>query len=269
MKKFLSIMLVVLAGVTTHTSAMPIATAWQADALRYVENNAFGLGEYLEYKVGYQFITAGKAAFRVAPEAITYNGVQCYDIRFQVASLENLDWLYRVRDTYRTVMDINGIFPWRFEQHIREGNYSRDFEADLNQRTHVAKTTDGEFPLSPYVHDIVSAFYYIRTMNLQSKNKGDTIQLKNFYGKKVYDLTVRVLGRQTVEVEAGTFKCVVIEPLVTAGGLFKSEGKILIWMSDDERKIPVKVSTKILIGSIDAELSSYKGLRGPLLAKVK
>lgn len=268
MKKFLLVLCGVVVTVAS-ASAMPVATAWQGDALRYVENNAFGFGEYLEYEVGYQFITAGKAAFKVAPEPITYNGAQSYDISFQVASLESLDWLYKVRDMYRTVIDVHGIFPWRFEQHIREGNYSRDFEADLNQRTHIAKTTEGQFPITPYVHDIVSAFYYLRTMNLQSMNKGDTIQLKNFYGKKVYDLTVRVLGRQTVEVKAGTFKCVVIEPLVTAGGLFKSEGKILIWMSDDERKIPVKVSTKILIGSIDAELTAYKGLRGPLLAKVK
>src|ERR1700754_4376902 len=85
--------------------SMPLSAAWQGDALRYVENNAFGLGENLEYEVGYQFVTAGKAAFRIAPEPITYNGAQCYDIRFQVASLESLDWLYRVRDVYRTVLD--------------------------------------------------------------------------------------------------------------------------------------------------------------------
>jgi len=267
--KFRSLLLALLFAGSFQVQAMPFSMLWEEDALRYVENNAFGLGENLEYEVGYQFVTAGKAAFKIAPEPITYNGAKCYDIRFQVASLESLDWLYRVRDMYRTVLDINGIFPWRFEQHIREGNYSRDFEADLDQRNHVAKTTEGEFPLVPFVHDIVSAFYYVRTLNLQSMKKGESIQLQNFYGKKVNELTVRILGRQTVTVKAGTFKCVVIEPMVTAGGLFKSEGKILIWLSDDDRKIPVKVSTKILIGSIDAELTSYRGLRGPLLAKVK
>jgi hypothetical protein len=70
-------------------------------------------------------------------------------------------------------------------------------------------------------------------------------------------------------VEAGTFRCIVIEPLVVEGGLFKADGKILIWVSDDERKIPVKVATKIPIGSIDTELTSYKGLRGPLQSLVQ
>jgi hypothetical protein len=56
--------------------------------------------------------------------------------------------------------------------------------------------------------------------------------------------------------------------LITEGGLFKSEGKILMWVTDDDRKLPVKVSTKIIIGSIDAELTQYSGIRGEIKAKV-
>ena len=51
------------------------------------------------------------------------------------------------------------------------------------------------------------------------------------------------------------------------GGLFKNEGRIVVYMTDDERKIPVKVSTKVLIGSIDGELASYSGIKGPIAAK--
>jgi hypothetical protein len=69
-------------------------------------------------------------------------------------------------------------------------------------------------------------------------------------------------------VDAGTFKCIVIEPMVTEGGLFKSEGNILVWLSDDDRKIPVKVATKIPIGYVEAKLTRYSGLRGPLKAKL-
>lgn len=237
--------------------------------LRYVKNDAYGFGEHLRYKVGYKFITAGIASFTVAPEPLIFKGAECYDIRFEVRSLKSLDWLYRVRDRYRTVMDIHGIYPLHFEQRIREGNYKRDFYATLDQSALKATTKDGQFDLKPFTHDIVSAFYYVRTMDLQSMHKGDTLHLTNFYKKKTYDLKVKILGRQTVKVEAGTFRCVVIEPLVVEGGLFKNEGKIVVWLSDDERKIPVKVRTKVVIGAIDAELISYEGLRGPLVAKVE
>ncbi|MEK6566198.1 MAG: DUF3108 domain-containing protein [Bacteroidota bacterium] len=51
--------------------------------------------------------------------------------------------------------------------------------------------------------------------------------------------------------------------------MFKSEGRIVIYLSNDERKIPVKVSTKVPVGSINVELREYYGLTGPLKAKIK
>ena len=67
-------------------------------------------------------------------------------------------------------------------------------------------------------------------------------------------------GRETVTVDAGTFDCIMIEPMVVEGGLFKSEGSIIIWLTDDEVKMPVKVKTKVIIGSIDADLTSFEGV---------
>ena len=58
-----------------------------------------------------------------------------------------------------------------------------------------------------------------------------------------------------------------VEPIVVAGGLFKSEGNIIVWLSDDDLKIPVKVKTKIIIGSIDAELTKFEGVKGDLVSR--
>ena len=71
-----------------------------------------------------------------------------------------------------------------------------------------------------------------------------------------------------MEVEAGKFNCIVIEPLAREGGLFKSEGKVYIWLTDDDLKMPVMVSTKIAIGSVDSELIEYVGVAGPVKAKI-
>lgn len=237
--------------------------------LRYVANEAFGLGERLEYDVGYKFIRAGTAVFSIGKDPVYTAGRPCYDIRFEVASLKSLDFIYRVRDRYRTFVDIDGIFPWRFEQSMREGGYSKDFTATFDQVSHKAITTEGTFDVPEFTHDIVSAFYFVRTFDLRSMKRGDEIYLKNFMDRESHDLVVRVLGRQQIEVKAGTFNCIVVEPVIKAGGLFKFEGRVLLWLSDDERRIPVKVSTRIPIGSIDAELTGYRGLRGPLTAKVQ
>jgi hypothetical protein len=119
------------------------------------------------------------------------------------------------------------------------------------------------------VYDAVSALYFVRTLDFSQKRPGEKIYLKNFYKDSTYQLAVKFLGYQQVDVDAGTFNCLLVEPLMKEGGLFKSEGRIIIWMTNDERKIPVKVSSKVVIGSIDAELREYSGINGPIKSKVE
>ena len=98
---------------------------------------------------------------------------------------------------------------------------------------------------------------------------GTIFYLQNFFDGKVNKLGVKIHKRETVSVTAGTFKTIKIEPLVVDGGLFKSEGNIFIWLTDDENKVPVKVSTKILIGDVYAELIKYSGLKNQATARVQ
>jgi hypothetical protein len=233
---------------------------------RKIPNAAFGVGERLSFNVNYGFINAGEAVMSISGYD-TVEGRRCYRVEFSVNSLQSFAWIYKVEDRYLTYLDIDAIAPLKFEQHIREGTYRRDFIAEFDQAAHVAKTTEGQYPIPHYVHDIMSAFYFVRTFDFSGYQTGQVTTLYNFYKDKSHELGVRFLGRQELEVEAGTFKTLVVEPLVKEGGLFKSEGRIVIWLSDDDRKIPVRVNTKVVIGSIDVELSSYSGLIGPLRAK--
>lgn len=257
----------VLGLMSASPESSPALEAYDNGALRYVPNTAYGFSEKLTFDVGYKFITAGTAVMQIGDKPTTVSGRPCYDVRFDVRTTSSFDKVFKVRDRYQTYIDVDGIFPWRFEQTVREGNYSRDFSAIIDQRANMAKTTEGSFKVSPYVHDILSAFYYVRALDLRSLKKGQSFTLKNFYGKQTYDLRVRVLGRERVEVDAGTFDCIVVEPLVVEGGLFKNEGRIVVYMTDDDRKIPVKVSTKVVIGSIDGKLTAYAGTRGPIGSK--
>jgi hypothetical protein len=235
---------------------------------RKIENKAFTVGEKLTYDVNYGFVTAGVAEYSI-PKIVKLAGRDVYNVVFKVSSVSAFDPFYKVRDHYETFIDVEGIFPWRFEQHIREGGYSRDFSVFFDQRKGKAKTSEGSYDIPKYVHDIVSAFYLGRTIDYSNMKAGDKVHLENFYKDKTYPLDIVYRGKETVSVKAGKFDCIILEPLVMEGGLFKSEGSIVIWLSNDVLKIPVKVKTKVLIGSIDAELSSYSGLAGELKAKRK
>lgn len=233
---------------------------------RVLENKAFKEGEKLTFDVNYGFVTAGIAVMEV-PTIKKISGREAYHVTFEVNSVPSFDMFYKVRDRYETYIDAEGLFPWRFEQHIREGGYTRDFSAFFDQRKGKAKTTEGEYEIPLYVNDIVSAFYYARTLDYSNIQVNDLIHLQNFYKDKVYNLDVKFLGKEVVEVPAGKFECIIVEPLVKEGGLFKHEGNIIVWLTNDELKMPVKVRTKVVIGYVEAKLTNYEGLAGELKAK--
>ncbi len=238
------------------------------DDFRKIENKSFKVGEKLTFDVNYGFITAGVAEYNI-PKVMKLAGRDVYQITFGVNTVSTFDALYKVRDRYETYLDVEGLFPWRFEQHIREGGYSRDFSAFFDQRKGKARTSEGAYIIPKYVNDIVSAFYYARTVDFSKMKKGESVHLENFYKDKTYPLDVVYKGRETVSVKAGTFDCIILEPEIKEGGLFKSEGNVVIWLSNDACRIPVKVKTKIIIGSIDAELTGYSGLANELKSKKK
>lgn len=235
---------------------------------RKVENTAFNFGERLDYKVGYSFMTAGNGYFQIMPMPMTVDGRKCFDIRFRVYSLESLRWIYQVDDAYRTVMDVEGLFPWMFQQRIREGKYKRDASAKFDHIKKKAYEGDQTHDIPQYAHDIVSAFYYVRSQNLRAMKNGTTFYLDNYFSGKSNKLGVKIHKREIIKVEAGTFKTILIEPMVVDGGLFKNEGHIYIWLTDDDNKIPVKVSTKIVIGDVYAELIKFSGLLNKATAKI-
>ncbi|HEY6191015.1 MAG TPA: DUF3108 domain-containing protein [Bacteroidota bacterium] len=238
-----------------------------ADTLRRIHNRAFAAGEELHFDVNYLGVTAGEASLTVSDTV--YQGKKCYSVVFRLKSKPFFDMFYQVEDRYNSVIDAEGLFPWRFEQHLREGGYRKDFKAEFDQVRHVAKTTEGTRAIPPYVQDMMSALYFSRSVDYSRFKAGEKIHLQNFYKDSTYELDVRFRGRQEIEVEAGKFKCIVIEPMAHEGGLFRSEGRLYVWLTDDERKMPVRVSTKIAIGSVDSELLRYRGINGRIDSKIE
>lgn len=236
--------------------------------IRKIENKAFSVGEQLFFDVRYGFITAGIAIMKI-PEYEFFRGRKCYKVEFYVNSLPFFSTFYKVEDKYISLIDVDGLFPWRFEQRIREGGYKRDFSAEFDPIDSLVITTEGKYKIEPFVHDIVSAFYYTRTLDFSNMKPGQKIQLKNFYKDTTYTLEVKFKGRQKISVKAGTFNCIIVEPIIKEGGLFKSEGTLFIWLTDDKNKIPVMVKSKILIGSITAELTEIAGIESKIGVEVK
>ena len=195
----------------------------------------------------FRWVTAGQATLELLPTD-----------RPEAWKIQSLAWcngffqtFYPVKDTVSSVIDSRGIYPLLFDKHLHEGGYNAHISATYDQAAHTLKTQDTTLSIEPFTHDVLSAFYFIRTQTLKV---GDSLELAAVSGKKKYNLKVLCHARETIRVPAGEFRTLVVEPVLKGDGLFKAKGKLTIWVTDDESHTPVKMVSKIPVGSIKAEL---------------
>jgi hypothetical protein len=217
----------------------------------------FRAGEWLRFTVHYGFINAGSAYLEV-PEVREWNGRPVYKLVATAKSNNFIDNVlrYKVRNRIESLWDSTGHFSWRYSESRREGKHHAQSEILFDYGKQEARYQDGKtFPIPPEVQDALSSFYFTRT---QALPLGGSVFFDYHASRKSVPLEVKVLGRETVETPAGTFACVVVEPILKAGGIFKNKGRLVIWLTDDERRMPVLMKSKVMIGSISATLVEAK-----------
>ncbi|MBI3873030.1 MAG: DUF3108 domain-containing protein [candidate division Zixibacteria bacterium] len=242
------------AGPVAHPSDSVHAAPTGPWPERLVTNWAFGPGESLSYSIGWEKIVAGSGEMFV-DSALDTLGRLCFPIVSLVASTPFFSTFYKVEDRVFTLMDARQLYPLRFEKQLNEGRYHSERTVSFDPEIGVAQTPADTFGVPPYILDDLSLLYYVRTMAL---TPGHDVQVDIYSGKTVYRLTVKILKRERVSVRAGVFSTIVVEPLLQSAGLFKSEGKVTVWLTDDRLHLPVLMKSKVVVGSFVAELESYR-----------
>ena len=224
--------------------------------------NLFLEGETLDFEISWGLVTAGTA--RMVSRAGPRPELGIYEAF--AANNGFFESVYPVRDTVRTHVRRADLLPWKFTKVLNEGGWhSRSrIDFDIAKRTahlgdsvltdegKLKRASDTTVTLDGASYDIFSAFYLFRTLPLKS---GQESTFRAVSGKKKYLLKVIVHGRERVTVPAGTFDCVLVEPVLADDGLFKAKGRLLVYLSDDARRIPVLVTSKIALGSIKVSLT--------------
>ena len=186
----------------------------------------------------------------------TYRGRSCYHLVSRAESNDFMSKIYKVRDRIDSLIDTEGLYSYRYRKQVREGDYKRDFDATYDPAGGKVKYTDGKaYDMASYSKDGLAAFYFVRFVPLEV---GKDIVIPHHSDESTGEIVVKVHRKETIEVPAGKFACIVIEPVMAAGGIFKNSGRLTIWVTDDARRIPVLMKSKIPVGSIDAVLQEIK-----------
>ncbi len=243
-----------------------------------IENTSFASGEKLVYKVYYNWqfvwIPAGEAVFEIKENRFDY------EVKVKGRTYNSYDNFFRVNDYFYSRIDKKTMYPKNFVRIIEEGDYRKFDSIVFDQANHKAFSINGktkkvatrkELAYDNCIHDLLSIFYFLRNVNVETFKKGEYIPTNVLLDSGIHPIKVKYDGKEAKKSvkELGTFKTIRVVPDLVVGEVFKEGNKMKIWVTDDANKLPLFIESPLKIGSAKVVLKSHSGLRHPITAKVK
>jgi len=225
----------------------------------------FAPGEKLIYALRWENVPAGELRLEILPIA-TVNGNPSYHFVMTAKSNSTVDIFCKIRDRIDAFADIN---MTRSVLYTKEQNGSRglrreevrfDWAASQVQFKDLSNT-HAPIALQPGSFDPLSAFYYTR---MAVSGQTPSVNRPVTDGKRSFIGNAQVIGRESVTLQNGRiYNTLILQPdLGLFGGIFKGDkkAKLRVWITDDEKRIPVQIKVKVKVGHFIGELVSAEGI---------
>ncbi|UZR95192.1 DUF3108 domain-containing protein [Chondrinema litorale] len=239
---------------------------------RQIKNNSFARGERFVYEAHYLGFNGGEGVITLDEDIHKVNGRDCYKVDVHGKTTGMASWFYQVEDLWRSYIDTGAITSQKFFRDINEGKSYKLKETTLfdhkNKKGKLKQDKKGkvkvkEFKLKDYPQDMISGYYYLRTIDFDNKNPGDIINMNAVYEDTVYDFSVKYLGKEVLKTKVGKIHTFALSPIMPDNKLFDGGDAITFWVSDDRNRVPLEVKAKMFIASVRVELVDYSGLKYP------
>lgn len=259
-------------------------------ALSRDANHPFAIKHPLPFKFGEKLVydvTFSRFPIRASVGEITFSVAEPSGsdrhVKFEVGahskgalvSLFNVD----VNDVFTTLADRDDMFVYSTIKNVDEGETRLRAESVFDRGTHAVRYSvsnpakPGDAPTvttadtRPWVQDLVSSVYFVRTRKLGRADHEVSFDVTD--EGKTYNIGVAPLGREEVKTDAGTFKTIKVDARIFNGRYIRREGQLFVWMTDDDRRIPVKAWLKVPSGSVTFELTSLAEGSTPIVAPAR
>lgn len=241
--------------------------------LRKIDNHAFKRGERLEFKIFYDAmltgkVTAGIAYLEVGKDKVVMNDRPVYYVKGEGWSKGAFNFFFKVQDKFESYFDEEAIIPYKFVRKIREGGYKADEDVKFFHLTHIASSNRKLKHIPSNVQDVISAFYYARTIDYSHAKVGDIFPIPFYLDDSVYTTAIQYDGSEVVKTSLGEFRCLRFKPMVVTGKVFSNPYPMILWVTDDKNRLPVLGVSAVVVGSIKVELTGYTNIANPLNSKI-
>lgn len=246
------------------------------------ESLAFQHGERMEFVLHYQWgtINTDVATATVELDSLTYNGEKAFRCSAYGKTSRMFDLFFKVREDFDSWFTRDGLKPLKFTRDTYEGGYEAKntyhyiwdaaepyIAADVYSSKRGMKAIT--LPLTPCTFDLPSLFFFARNMDFDVVEPGRRYPMTFAIDDDVYNVYFILHGRETRKIPGlGTVRTIKFAAKLLEGEVFKGEEDMLIWVSDDENRLPVYFEAPLLVGVASGRLSGYKGLKHPFDALV-
>jgi Protein of unknown function (DUF3108) len=217
----------------------------------------FQVGEQLTYEISWLNITAGTAVMEVTA-AGTDGDRPLVKLVTTAQSRPAITTFFPVDNRVESILDLARLLPEHLTFKRREGKKKEDIEYTFHQTegtvTVVKGGTTETLAMPPGTQDVISCLYYARSeLSLQP---GSSLTMNVHHDKKNHKVDVRVEEIEMVSGSWGKIETARVLVVMPFQGLFLNQGNIRVWFTNDDRRIPVRMKAKVIIGSIVADLVS-------------
>ena len=218
---------------------------------------SFQVEEQLTYEISWLSITAGTAVMAISG-AGSDGDRPLAKLITTAQSRPAITKFFPVDNRVESIVNPATLLPEHLIFKRREGKKKEDIEYTFHQKEGtVTVVKDGATEIQempPGTQDVISCLYYARReLSLQP---GSSLTMNVYHDKKNRKLDVRVEEIETVSGPWGEIETARVLVIMPFQGLFLNKGNIQVWFTNDERRIPVRMKAKVVIGSIVADLVS-------------
>jgi hypothetical protein len=227
--------------------------------------------EKLSFNIRYGFVSAAEAELNaryiIHTDSIYTEPIEALKVSSTAETYSFFDVFFKVRDNIISISDKENGLAIFYEKNMREGGYKqrrlhyydRENENCIYQKWSFGKEefSTKNIAITTNTYDFLGAFYHIRQQELAV---GDTLFMNMSGDGVTFDARIVVHKREKLKTIFGKKQCLKIEPQLAGETIFQNSGKIFIWLTDDEFKIPVKMESEVKFGSFVAELKDAKNV---------
>ena len=252
------------------TSCVPVRTV-NEDSL------AFHAGEVMNFVLHYKWgaINTDVGTATVRLDSLTFNGEESFCCSVYGKTTKIFDLFFKVREDFKSWFTRNGLRPLKFTRDTHEGGYearntylydwdSEEPHIDADVYSSRRGQRSMELPLTPCTYDLPALFFFARNMDVDNVEPGRRYPMTFAIDDDIYNVYFILYGPETIKVKGlGTVKTIKFAAKLLEGEVFKGEEDMIIWISDDENRLPVYFEAPLRVGLAAGRLSGYSGLKYP------